>query len=536
MDYFVQNYASNAVNAFKARATEQVQESICGNFASGIIPDFGDLSLLGEPASPPQFTGRLTVIPFSTVTNPPTSHYKVFYRIYAGESGPASYRVYLTGEGDSSYFRDASGTRLVAQGTVAPGDTVIESEDFTAPTGYKKLCVNVNGQEECDFKEVSTSFALDFVKDQYIDQQATQTNINSENACVSGTVSGYSLLQTPSSAVEELSNPDISNYGIIRFCATSNPGIGTDSFVGTNKSRFREVGNCGSPNLKCWLDTNSLKGITEFAGTQENILSDLSTNVNDALSKEEARDIEKVYTEVTVHATSMSDEERLSKINQIIDKVFFNHQKAALYYAKGEIYSNLAVNLYLGVKKAADQKKSMPTSSAGFQASESPIDRSQIDTCEKCLDYDKAKYWCVDQGVTPYYACYLDSDSYPCKATITDEDRCPVEGEEVDTSDFTIQTSTEPAAPEGNIFTDITDAEKEIINSVDKASDCSKCGGTWADTNICDSIECEEISKKVKELPGVSAYCEFNALIRSCSTRIQRGDFPSTTSGDQAVA
>jgi hypothetical protein len=29
---------------------------------------------------------------------------------------------------------------------------------------YKELCINVNGQEECGFKEVSTSFAINVIK------------------------------------------------------------------------------------------------------------------------------------------------------------------------------------------------------------------------------------------------------------------------------------------------------------------------------------------------------------------------------------
>lgn len=562
MDYFVQKYASNAFDAFKARATDELKGSVCGNFVSGVIPDLGDFTLnLGEPASPPQFTSRLTIIPFSTVTNPPTSHYKVFYRIYAGESNPASYQVYLTAEGDSSYFRDVSGTRLVAQGTIAPGDTVIESKDFTAPTGYKKLCVNVNGQEECDFKEVSTSFATDFIKDKYIDQQATQTNINSEQACLSGTVSAYSLLQTPSAAAEELANPDISNYGIIRLCATRNPGEGTDPRVGTNNSRFREVGTCGASNLKCWLDTQSLEGITEFAGTRDNILSDLSDSVLNIASKEDVSNVKEIYDEVTIFATSMSDEGRLAKINEIIDKVFFNQQKATLYYARGGIYSNLAVNLYGNVKKGADKKRAQVASSRAAPSQQdtgADQDSTSDLKCTPCLDDPDSKFWCQDND-----KCYFIQDN-TCSVSITDYERCP---SDLDTCEKCVQDSLEWCTnPKGcvvedctgvsitkivecqsldqsqgiintitNYFTELTDAENAIIESVRMIGDCKKCGGTWADTNICDSIECEAISKKVEAINPL-AYCQYNAIIRGCSTKPLRGDTVPLVGEGQAVA
>jgi len=75
------------------------------------------------------------------------------------------FSVYLRGSADSSYYRDASSNRYVASGYIARGEYKTETKDFTAPAGYKELCMNINGQEECGFKQVSTSFAVDYIED-----------------------------------------------------------------------------------------------------------------------------------------------------------------------------------------------------------------------------------------------------------------------------------------------------------------------------------------------------------------------------------
>jgi len=159
------------------------------------------------------------------VTVPPISHYKVFFNIYAGNDRGAFYRVFLRQGKEISFYQDVSAIRNVDSGFIALGDTASATIDFTAPAGYREMCINVNGQEECGFREVSTSFAVDFVKDKYAQEQITKTDIRSEKECISGSASLYNLL-TPNvqAAAEGAINPEIYGRGITRICATDNPG------------------------------------------------------------------------------------------------------------------------------------------------------------------------------------------------------------------------------------------------------------------------------------------------------------------------
>ena len=50
------------------------------------------------------------------------------------------------------------------------------------------------------------------------------------------------------SGVEETINSQIYERGIIRVCATNNPGETTDS------TRWVKVGVCGNTGGDCWLD------------------------------------------------------------------------------------------------------------------------------------------------------------------------------------------------------------------------------------------------------------------------------------------
>ena len=281
IDYFAQYYAATSYQAFKARIVEGVGDAVCQNSISASYPDGGSvLDSLTDPDSPPQFHGRFDEIEFTTATNPPISQYKVYYHIYAGKESGAYFQVYLKGDTGSSFYQDVSGKRPVASGYIATGEYASETKDFTAPSGYKQLCINVNGQEECGFQEVSTSFAINYVEDKYKEEQALQTDIKSEQECVSGSASAYSLL-TPNlqSAGEELINPEIYNHGIIRICATNNPGKGTDGNVGTNASRWVEVGYCDKTNnIRCWQDEDSVKNTIKSLDIEGNVLKTQSEN------------------------------------------------------------------------------------------------------------------------------------------------------------------------------------------------------------------------------------------------------------------
>jgi len=205
-----------------------------------------------EPESPSQFYAQFSEMKFTEATIPATSQYKVYYHIYAGNDVGAQYKVYLKNPPATSYYQ-SNPTVQVKSGYIAKGSAADESVDFIAPEGYKELCVVINAQEECGFKQVTTEFGLNYIQDKYVQEQAEQTNIKSEKECISGTPSAISMVNLNVQAgAEDMVNPEIAMSGIVRVCASFNPAV-----EGTG-SRWKEVGTCGE-GLTCWLDTDSVK-------------------------------------------------------------------------------------------------------------------------------------------------------------------------------------------------------------------------------------------------------------------------------------
>ncbi len=374
VDYFTQYYGAESFKAFKARTTEEIGTVVCRDFASMVVPKSADLfDKLIEPDSPAQFTGRFDEIPFTTVTVPPISHYKVFYHIYAGKNTGAYYRVYLKGIPETSYYQDVSLTLPIASGYIPVGGYATETIDKTAPSGYKQLCINVNGQEECGFKEVSTSFAVDYIKDQYLAEQASAVDITTEEECISGSASLYNLLiPNIQSSAETLINPEIYNQGIIRICATENPGLGSDPYVGTKSSRWVEVGYCGNEKIKCWLDTKSVseiisspnvtKFITEgkIESIESGVLDEVTTSYLEILTKREGYLSREEFDSAVKEIEKESSEEKINSINKIIDKVFYNNHKAYLLLLRGKAYGDLALKEFWRFLKEKEKAFEIP--------------------------------------------------------------------------------------------------------------------------------------------------------------------------------
>ena len=250
IDYFKNIYAINALQSFRVRSTQEVGTPICKSFVSTKFPK--KFKALIEPESPPQFMAWFDEIPQTDATNVPRSQYKVYYHIFAGNDVGVQYSIYLKNSVGSSFFQ-SSGIYVVDTGFVGRGEYVDEARDFVAPSGFKELCVRVNAQEQCGFKQVSTDFALNYLRDKYIQEQATDTKITSEKECISGTPSLYPLINPNlQSGVQEAAVPQIYSRGIIRVCATHNPGVPADS------TRWQDVGYCGDQKIRCWIDKNSI--------------------------------------------------------------------------------------------------------------------------------------------------------------------------------------------------------------------------------------------------------------------------------------
>ncbi len=361
VDYFAQYYAASSYEAFKGRIVEGIGDAVCKNSISGVYPDGGNLlDSLTEPDSPPQFHGRFDEIEFTTATNPPISHYKVFYHIYAGKESRAYYKVYLKSPAGTSFYQDTP-IRYVASGYITTGGYATETKDFTAPSGYKELCIMVNNQEECGFKQVSTSYAINYVNDKYMEEQALERDIKSEKECIGGSVSAYSLL-SPSleGAADELINPAIYNRGIIRICATESPGKGTDGKYGTEDARWIEVGNCGSENIKCWLDKESAKNVIKHTDIEDRVLEEHSENqlklLREAGNYFAEEEFETLVNDVEKLIKDKKFEDAINKISEdVMKKAFLNKEKAELLLLRGNAYSGL-----VGEREREEVKKSSP--------------------------------------------------------------------------------------------------------------------------------------------------------------------------------
>ncbi len=350
VNYFTQYYADNTFKAFQARATENVGGEVCKAYVSGVIPTSGSaLDLLTEPDSPTQFHGRFDEIPYTTVTNPPQSQYKIFYHIYAGNDRGAYYKVYLKGESDP-YYQDARFTRNIASGYIAKGGFKTDTPDFTGPSGYKTLCIMVNDQEECGFKEVSTSFEINYLSDQYVKNEAQRRDITSEKDCVAGSQNLYSLINPNiQEGASNALNPAIYNQGLIRICATKDPGQGTDVKAGGQDARWVPVGTCNA-NMKCWLDTNSVKESIKNLNIQGEVLKNQEDAVAKALADgpEYIKDFPGEMSKIKAEKNSLK---RIDLLTDIIinNKVFWNSEKAEVYFQRGNEYASLAMGKYNGL-------------------------------------------------------------------------------------------------------------------------------------------------------------------------------------------
>ncbi len=269
VNYFTDFYGKNQIQAFKARSTAQIGSEICKKFVSVAYPTQAKFwDELSEPESPTQVTAWFDEI---AVGGPsPEGHYKVFSYIWAGKDQGVYYSVYLTNPSTTGGYYQTPEYYPVpkASGYLKAGEYISISPDFRAPSGYKEICVNINGQPICGFGQATTDFALKELQNLYIESQATD-DIKTAKECVSGkpTIIPTATLNIQS-AVEHSLEPSIYKKGIIRICSKLNPG------TGTGKSNWKNIGYCDNPDVGCWLDTNSVEGAVSDLGIKEEIMQE----------------------------------------------------------------------------------------------------------------------------------------------------------------------------------------------------------------------------------------------------------------------
>jgi len=347
--FFTQYYAAESFKAFQARSVEGVGTEVCRNWLSVPGMDAGKLfDALIAPDSPSQFLGWFDEIPYTTATEPPISHYKVFYHVYAGQDFPAQYEVYLKGDSNTLPW-GVPERKLVGKGFIEAGERVQETEDFTAASGYNELCIMVNNQEECGFKQVSTDFAVQYLSDKFAADEASRTDITTEQTCISGNPNLLSLVSPNiQSGVEEIVNPEIYNRGIIRVCSTDNPGLSTDPNAGTENARWQEVGYCDTSNMKCWLDTKSVENAVDITTLEDKALGEVEENWISVLKKDMnlIEDFGEFVKELKNMENDGKHKEIITKINENFDRVFFSHEKGYLTLFRANSFATLAKGIF----------------------------------------------------------------------------------------------------------------------------------------------------------------------------------------------
>ncbi|MFC1686176.1 tol-pal system YbgF family protein [Nanoarchaeota archaeon] len=285
VQFFTTYYGENTLRAFQVRSTAEAGSLVCKAFVGLRYPDSASIfDELAKPESPTQFNGWFDEMPFSSVTVPPTSQYKVFWYIFAGRDEPGYWQVYLK-EPPFSPGIILPDRYVVQTGYVGTGESISESRDFTAPSGYKQLCIRVNLKEECGFKKVSTGFGVEELTNYYVASQTVpgEEKITSEQECTSGTsalltadsIPGALLATTPFltqptiGGLQETIGPSIQRRGIVRICSGENPG------KGSNSDNWDQVGYCDeSRRIGCWLDRGTVAGAINDLGLLNATLAD----------------------------------------------------------------------------------------------------------------------------------------------------------------------------------------------------------------------------------------------------------------------
>jgi hypothetical protein len=372
--YFTDYYGLNVFKAFRARSTAEIGTEVCKAFISTRYPSNKNLfNQLLEPESPVQFYARFDEIPFSEATVPATSHYKVFYHIYAGREHGHYYSVYLASPPGTGYYIETPYI-VVDSGYVGIGQNIDKAKDFTAPAGYKQLCVKIDTKEECDFKQVTTSFAFDYLKDKYLEKQTSQ-KITSEKECVSGSASLWPPAQ-PSlqGGAEEAVLPAVYKRGIVRVCSKINPGNAT------NPGRWKNIGYCDNPKMRCWLDEESVKNAMDDLGLENKTLKeaekiaksrDLEANKiwGEAATNSKLEEARKEFKRLKKEAEELEladfeDEPKNTEKTRLLfksiellkKKSFFNSQIAEAFFLEFRLYKILTEKLALKLNIFREKK------------------------------------------------------------------------------------------------------------------------------------------------------------------------------------
>ncbi len=241
--------------------------------------------------------------------------------------------------------------------------------------GYKELCVRVNGKDECGFKKVSTSFALNYVSDKYYEEQLATKDIRTKQECVSGEVSLLGMTQTPNiqEGVENVINPGLEKKGVVRICSSTNPGQSTEP------QRWQDVGYCDDEKVRCWLDMKTVQDVIKNTDIQDSVVKavsgDISADIN-SLGAMPEEGVQEIFTNAKKeidkfnesvnncddkkdYALSVFDETKqgtgsfvqiIADLDRVRDRAAMNNRKAEavyykflIYYTSGDVIGNVVL-------------------------------------------------------------------------------------------------------------------------------------------------------------------------------------------------
>src|SRR3989344_3645464 len=309
--FFTQEYAKNAFAAYKARSTQEIGSELCKAFIGVKGPGFGEFfDELTKPESPPQFTAYFDEKPWSTEAGITTlniqsglsnveeqSLYNVYYHIYAGEDQDVRYTVFLRDDyGNVAYITDRIGGYY---GFISRGSFADKNIDFIGRSGFKEICVVVNGQYECGFGKASTSFGLNRLSDALVKKDSEKKDIDSAEECTPEYY-GPSTNFAGVPVVLPTNVPGVTTQnGIVRLCAIKNPGEGSEA-----KQYYEQVGTCGNDELgrnlgTCWIDLRTVTRAIKSTDFREDVTARYGEDltITDELARELFEKIEKILKE-----------------------------------------------------------------------------------------------------------------------------------------------------------------------------------------------------------------------------------------------
>lgn len=355
-NYFINSYASTSNLNVGFSSLTQIGTEVCKMQMSATYPNKLETAL--NPESPEQFYSYFEELPFNSAVIPPVSQYNVFYHIYAGNEQGHYYNVYLRSPSQGVTYT-LPDTLTIDSGYVPQGQEVSQTVNKVLTSGYKELCVRIDMVDHCGFKSVGTDFGLNYAKDKVVASQAEEANIKSASDCISGSPSiasaaGGALGGNVQQASQAAITPQIYNYGVVRVCSGQNPGASTDP------NRWKEVGYCDDKNIKCWIDTQSVKDAITGVGIQNQTLSeinaaDINQKISEGYLNSSAADAErKQFVDLRESIAKLSEGAQLNKelsagvenldanINALYKKLVYDSDKARLLYDKAQIYDKLA--------------------------------------------------------------------------------------------------------------------------------------------------------------------------------------------------